>query len=95
MKESTPVRFDLENNLCSSRSGETLIALSQDFLTSSFLITRKDTFYDHRTLLHIWSYMGDDMDPNDLPPPAIMKVRILDCKYHTSLITYLSCHMQI
>jgi hypothetical protein len=25
--------------------------------------------------------MGDGMDPIDLPTPAIIKVRILDCKY--------------
>ncbi|KAF9618720.1 hypothetical protein IFM89_002415 [Coptis chinensis] len=36
----------VQNNLCTPKNGEILVASTQDFLTSSFLITRKDTFYD-------------------------------------------------
>ncbi|AES88756.2 DNA-directed RNA polymerase I protein [Medicago truncatula] len=63
----------VQNNLCTPKNGEILVASTQDFLTSSFLITRKDTFYDRSTFSLICSYMGDGMDPVDLPTPAIIK----------------------
>lgn len=71
----------MQNNLCTPKNGEILVASTQDFLTSSFLITRKDTFYDRSTFSLICSYMGDGMDLIDLPTPAIIKVRILYYKY--------------
>ena len=70
------VYFQVENNLCTPKNGEILVASTQDFLTSSFLITRKDTFYDRSTFSLICSYIGDGMDPIDLPTPAIVKVRV-------------------
>ncbi|KAK7278312.1 hypothetical protein RJT34_23339 [Clitoria ternatea] len=63
----------VQNNLCTPKNGEILVASTQDFLTSSFLITRKDTFYDRSTFALISSYMGDGMDLVDLPTPAIIK----------------------
>ncbi|XP_020235574.1 DNA-directed RNA polymerase III subunit 1 [Cajanus cajan] len=63
----------VQNNLCTPKNGEILVASTQDFLTSSFLITRKDTFYDRSTFSLICSYIGDGMDPVDLPTPAIVK----------------------
>ncbi|GAU14612.1 hypothetical protein TSUD_96760 [Trifolium subterraneum] len=63
----------VQNNLCTPKNGEILVASTQDFLTSSFLITRKDTFYDRSTFSLICSYMGDGMDSIDLPTPAIIK----------------------
>ncbi|XP_010535561.1 PREDICTED: DNA-directed RNA polymerase III subunit 1 [Tarenaya hassleriana] len=63
----------VQNNLCTPKNGEILVASTQDFLTSSFLITRKDTFYDRATFSLICSYMGDGMDAIDLPTPAILK----------------------
>ncbi|KAK7404643.1 hypothetical protein VNO78_05598 [Psophocarpus tetragonolobus] len=63
----------VQNNLCTPKNGEILVASTQDFLTSSFLITRKDTFYDRSTFSLICSYMGDGMDFIDLPTPAIVK----------------------
>lgn len=68
--------FQVQNNLCTPKNGEILVASTQDFLTSSFLITRKDTFYDRSTFSLICSYMGDGMDIVDLPTPAIIKVRV-------------------
>ena len=65
----------VQNNLCTPKNGEILVASTQDFLTSSFLITRKDTFYDRASFSQICSYMGDAMDPIDLPTPALVKVR--------------------
>lgn len=65
----------VQNNLCTPKNGEILVASTQDFLTSSFLITRKDTFYDRAAFSLMCSYMNDGMDIVDLPTPAILKVR--------------------
>lgn len=63
----------VQNNLCTPKNGEILVASTQDFLTSSFLITRKDTFYDRASFSLMCSYMGDSMDQIDLPTPALVK----------------------
>ncbi|XP_073269578.1 DNA-directed RNA polymerase III subunit 1-like isoform X1 [Primulina huaijiensis] len=63
----------VQTNLCTPKNGEILVASTQDFLTSSYLITRKDTFYDRASFSLMCSYMGDAMDPIDLPTPAIVK----------------------
>ncbi|KAA8544667.1 hypothetical protein F0562_019486 [Nyssa sinensis] len=63
----------VQNNLCTPKNGEILVASTQDFLTSSFLITRKDTFYDRAAFSLMCSYMGDGMDLVDLPTPALIK----------------------
>lgn len=66
--------LQVQNNLCTPKNGEILVASTQDFLTSSFLITRKDTFYDRASFSLMCSYMGDGMDQIDLPTPALLKV---------------------
>ncbi|XP_073009025.1 DNA-directed RNA polymerase III subunit 1 isoform X1 [Typha latifolia] len=63
----------VQNNLCTPKNGEILVASTQDFLTSSFLITRKDTFYDRAAFSLMCSYMGDSMESIDLPTPALIK----------------------
>nr|XP_043636621.1 DNA-directed RNA polymerase III subunit 1-like [Erigeron canadensis] len=63
----------VQNNLCTPKNGEILVASTQDFLTSSFLITRKDTFYDRSSFSLMCCYLGDGMDILDLPTPAIVK----------------------
>ncbi|CAA6654834.1 unnamed protein product [Spirodela intermedia] len=63
----------VQNNLCTPKNGEILVASTQDFLTSSFLITRKDTFYDRASFSLMCSYMSDGMDSIDLPTPALLK----------------------
>ncbi|KAK6935961.1 RNA polymerase Rpb1, domain 5 [Dillenia turbinata] len=63
----------VQNNLCTPKNGEILVASTQDFLTTSFLVTRKDTFYDRAAFSLMCSYMGDGMDPVDLPTPALIK----------------------
>ncbi|KZV37827.1 DNA-directed RNA polymerase III subunit rpc1-like, partial [Dorcoceras hygrometricum] len=63
----------VQNNLCTPKNGEILVASTQDFLTSSYLITRKDTFYDRASFSLVCSYMGDAIDRIDLPTPAIIK----------------------
>lgn len=63
----------VQNNLCTPKNGAILVASTQDFLTSSYQITRRDTFYDRATFSLICSYMGDGMDMIDLPTPALIK----------------------
>ncbi|XP_024535104.1 DNA-directed RNA polymerase III subunit 1 [Selaginella moellendorffii] len=63
----------VQNNLCTPKNGEILVASTQDFLTSSFLITRRDTFYDRGQFALMCSYMGDAVEHIDLPTPAILK----------------------
>ena len=66
----------MQNNLCTPKNGEILVASTQDFLTSSFLITRKDTFYDRGAFAMMCSFMGDGVEHIDLPTPTILKVTI-------------------
>lgn len=90
----------VQNNLCTPKNGEILVASTQDFLTSSFLITRKDTFYDRAAFSLMCCYMGDGMDRVDLPTPAILKVRYVSLNAtihifwsHGLLYGYLSLHL--
>ena len=63
----------VENNLCTPKNGEILVAATQDFLTSSFLLTHKDRFYDRAQFAQLCSYMGDALDHVDLPTPTLLK----------------------
>uniref|UniRef100_A0A0E0DFL4 DNA-directed RNA polymerase subunit n=1 Tax=Oryza meridionalis TaxID=40149 RepID=A0A0E0DFL4_9ORYZ len=63
----------VQNNLCTPKNGEILVASTQDFLTSSFLVTRKDNFYDRSSFTLLCSYLGDAMENIDLPTPALIK----------------------
>ncbi|KAK6137583.1 hypothetical protein DH2020_028663 [Rehmannia glutinosa] len=71
------IHGSVQNNLCTPKNGEILVASTQDFLTSSYLITRKDTFYDRSSFSLMCSYMGDATDPIDLPTPALVKRQLL------------------
>lgn len=64
----------MQNNLYTPKNREILVASTQDFLTSSFLITPKNTFYDLAAFSLMCSDMGDGMDSVDFPTPAILKV---------------------
>ncbi|XP_074571675.1 DNA-directed RNA polymerase III subunit 1-like [Curcuma longa] len=59
----------VQNNLCTQKNPETLVAST----LASFLITRKDTFFDRAAFSLMCCYMDDAMDHVDLPVPAIMK----------------------
>jgi DNA-directed RNA polymerase beta' subunit len=64
----------VHNNLCTPKNGEILIAATQDFLTTAFLLTSKDNFYDRATFGMFCCYLGDAAEMVDLPTPAILKV---------------------
>ena len=62
-------------NLSTPKSGEILVAATQDFLTASFLLTSKDTFLTRPDICRLASYFLDftPADVLDLPPPAVVK----------------------
>lgn len=55
------------------KSGEPIIAATQDFITGSYLISHKDSFFDRASLLQLLSMMSDANIQFDIPPPAIFK----------------------
>ncbi|KAM6495517.1 hypothetical protein JOM56_008223 [Amanita muscaria] len=65
--------MSVKNNLVTPRNGEPVIAAIQDFITASFLLSRKDTFLDRRQFTQICSYFADANAQIDIPPPAIWK----------------------
>lgn len=60
-------------NLVTPKNGEPVIAATQDFITASYLLSRKDCFYDRRQFAQICSYMSDAELQIDIPPPTIIK----------------------
>ncbi|KAH9482988.1 DNA-directed RNA polymerase III subunit rpc1 [Psilocybe cubensis] len=65
--------MNIKHNLVTPRNGEPVIAAIQDFITASFLISRKDTFFDRRQFTQICCYLADANMEIDIPPPAILK----------------------
>lgn len=63
----------VKNNLVTPRNGEPLIAATQDFITASYLLSHKDTFYTRGEFTQACTMMGDGEMKIDLPPPVIWK----------------------
>ncbi len=63
----------MKNNLVTPRNGEPLIAATQDFITASYLLSHKDTFYTRGEFAQACSMMCDADLKIDLPPPVIWK----------------------
>ncbi|SCU79800.1 LADA_0B03224g1_1 [Lachancea dasiensis] len=63
----------VKNNLLTPKSGEPIIAATQDFITGSYLISHKDSFYSRAEFVQLLSMMSDGNLRFDIPPPAIMK----------------------
>lgn len=61
------------NNLITPRNGEPLISCTQDFITGSYLMTKKSQFFDRSEFCMLCSYMDIDESKIDLPPPTILK----------------------
>ena len=64
-------------NINSPKSGELLIASTQDFLDSCFLITQKDYFLDRTHFIRYCTYFNDGIEKVEIPPPAIYKPKEL------------------
>ncbi len=58
-------------NICTPKDGATLISATQDFITSTFLMTQKNVFLTRDQLCCIVCSAGDGKDFVDIPPPAI------------------------
>ncbi|KAF8075932.1 hypothetical protein FPV67DRAFT_389261 [Lyophyllum atratum] len=65
--------MSVKHNLVTPRNGEPVIAAIQDFITASFLLSRKDRFLDRRQFTQICCYFGDANMQIDIPPPTIWK----------------------
>ena len=64
-------------NINSPKSGELLIASTQDFLATCFLITQKDYFLDRTHFIRYCTYFNDGIEKVDIPPPTIYKPKEL------------------
>lgn len=60
-------------NLVTPRHGEPLITATQDFITTNYLITQRDVFYDRVQFQQMCTYFADALEEIDMPPPAIFK----------------------
>ncbi|KYQ89196.1 RNA polymerase III [Tieghemostelium lacteum] len=67
------ILMGVTNNLITPKNGEPLVAATQDFLTSSYLITRRDSFYDRSRFALMCTHFADANEHIELPPPAIIK----------------------
>lgn len=65
--------MSVKHNLVTPRNGEPVIAAIQDFITASFLLSRRDRFLDRRQFTQICSYLADADLQIDIPPPTIWK----------------------
>eukprot|EP00960_Hanusia_phi_P070540 767330-Hanusia_phi.AAC.14 len=61
------------NNLCTPKDGSIMIAATQDFLTGSYLISRKNTFFHEAQMWYYCSFTCDAKEDFELEPPAILK----------------------
>ena len=63
----------VQMNLITPKSGEPLVAATQDFLTASFLLTQRDTFLTREQFCQAVAHCTRGIEAIDLPIPAIMK----------------------
>lgn len=63
----------VKNNLLTPKSGEPIIAATQDFISGSYLISHKDSFFDRATFVQLLCMMSDAHVQFDIPPPTIFK----------------------
>ncbi|KAF6762523.1 DNA-directed RNA polymerase III largest subunit [Ephemerocybe angulata] len=59
------------------QNGEPVIAAIQDFITASYLLSHKDRFFDRRQFTQICCYLADANIQIDIPPPSIIKPKML------------------
>jgi DNA-directed RNA polymerase III subunit RPC1 len=63
----------VKNNLITPRNGEPLIAATQDFITASYLMTRKDVFIDRAQFCQFCAYLSDGQEDFEIPMPTVVK----------------------
>jgi len=65
--------MNIKHNLVTPRNGQPVIAAIQDFITASYLLSRKDQFFNRSQFTQICSYLADANLQIDIPPPTILK----------------------
>jgi DNA-directed RNA polymerase III subunit RPC1 len=79
----------ITQNLCTPKNGEPLVTPTQDFLTTSFLLTSRDVFYDRAEFMQICGFLSDALETVVIPPPAIYApVRLWTGKQVFSILMY-------
>ena len=69
--------LNVKNNLCTAKNADPLIAATQDFLTTFYLITQKDYFMDRAHFFRNLAFFNDANEKIDIPPPCIIKPKEL------------------
>ena len=88
--------MNIKHNLVTPRNGEPIIAATQDFITCSYLLSRKDNFFNRMQFVQALSYLDDAKTQYDLPPPAILKpVRLWTGKQIFSLLMRPNRHSKV
>ena len=76
-KAEAALLMNVKSNLVTPRSGSPLIAAIQDFITSAFLLTLKDTFLTRSEFYRLASAVIDEnsskIERINIPIPAILK----------------------
>lgn len=62
-------------NLITPCNGKPLIAATQDFITASFLTSRRGVFFTRQQFVQVVSHFTTGEWNVDLPKPCIIKVR--------------------
>ena len=65
--------LNVKHNLITPKSADPLIAATQDFLTTFFIITQKNRFLNRDTFFKYVSYFSDSLELIDIPSPCIIK----------------------
>jgi DNA-directed RNA polymerase III subunit RPC1 len=63
----------VKENLITPKTAEPLVAATQDFITTAYLITQKDFFLDRAHFYQYLTYFNDANEMIDIPPPSILK----------------------
>ena len=69
--------MNIKANIVTPRNGVPLIAATQDFITASYLLTSRDTFFNRTEFCQICSYFSDGRDHIEIPPPTIIRPKCL------------------
>lgn len=72
-KAEAQLLLGVETNLTTPKSGEPLVAASQDFLSASYLLTQKNQFFTREQFCQLVAYFDDAEEHIELPCPAIVR----------------------
>ena len=67
------VLMGVKANLRTPKSGDLVVAATQDFLTSAYLLTHKDSFFTRDAFAQICAHMFRGKPVTNMPPPTVLK----------------------